>query len=92
MRFRHIETDVIELTEILSFGQHLFAIDAKPLFEVLLALRGQIGFAMLCDQGGKNKLRAHNASHAQSGGKVVAAIAFFDVIAEEWNVVAHQGF
>ena len=53
--------------------------------------RSQIGLAVLCDQRRKNKLRSHDAAHAHRGRKVVATIAQFDVIAEEGNVVAHQG-
>ena len=63
MRFRHIEADVIELPKILPSRQHLVAIDAKPLFEFLLPLRSQIGFAPLLHQGRKNKLRTHDAAH-----------------------------
>jgi hypothetical protein len=57
----------------------------------LLALRSQIGPAPFRDQRRNNKLRSHYPSDAHSGCKVVAAIALFDVIAEEWNVVTHQG-
>jgi hypothetical protein len=90
MRLRLIEADVIELPQIFSPRQHLFAINAKPLFEFLLPQRSQIGLTSFRDEGWNDKLRSHDASYAQSGRKVVAAIAQFDVIAEEWNCVSYQ--
>src|SRR5580692_5530850 len=90
MRLRHIEADVIELPEVFSLGQHLFAIKAKPLFKFLLPLLRQIGLSSFRDKRRNNKLGSHHPSDAQSGRKIIAAIAQFNVIAEEWNCVSDQ--
>src|SRR6202162_4725522 len=90
MRLRHIEADVIELPEIFSLGQHLFAIKAKPLFKFFLPRWRQIGLTSFCDKRRNDKLCSHDASDAQSGRKIIAAIAQFNVIAEEWNCVSDQ--
>src|SRR5271156_817111 len=70
MRLRRIEPDVIELPQILASGQHLLAIDAKPLLEVLLSRRSQVGFTPLLSQIRKNKLRSHNTSHSHGGREI----------------------
>jgi hypothetical protein len=79
------------LSEVFPSGQHLVAIDAKPLFKFFFARRSQIGFTPLLDERRKDKLCTHDASHSDRGRKVIATIAQFDVIAEVWNVVTHQG-
>ena len=39
VRLGHIKTDVIELSEVLTLREHLFAIDAKPPFELFFPRR-----------------------------------------------------
>ena len=87
-----IEAYVIQLAKVLSFGQHLLAIDAEPLLEVLFTRGSEIGFASLRDERGKNELRSHNAADTDRGGEVVAAITQFYVIAKEWDRVSDQSF
>ena len=92
VRLGHIKTNVVKLSEILALREHLFAIDAKPGFELFFARRRQIRLASFLRQRGQDKLRSHDTADPNRGSKVVSSITQFDVIAEVRDGVSDQSF
>jgi len=59
---------------------------------LLLALGSQVGVGVLFYFCRENELGANYSAYTYGGGEVVVSVAFFYVVAEVGDVVAHQGF